>query len=202
MAAVIPDPARIRAFKDSGAFERWLAQHHEREPELFLRLYKKGSGVPSVSYAEALDVALCWGWIDGIKKSYDDASFLQRFCPRRPKSVWSKINCAHVERLIATGRMTSHGLAHVEAARADGRWEAAYAGSATMELPADLLAAIAADPGAQRALAALDRTNRYALAFRLGRVKTEATRAKKIAEFVTMLREGRVLHARRAKEPG
>jgi uncharacterized protein YdeI (YjbR/CyaY-like superfamily) len=200
--AVIPDPARIRAFADGEAFERWLAKHHDREPELFLRLYKKGSGVPSVSYAEALDVALCWGWIDGIKKSYDDASFLQRFCPRRPKSVWSKINCAHVERLIATKRMTAHGLAHVEAAKADGRWDAAYAGSATMEVPADLLAAISADADAQRAFATLDRTNRYALAFRLGRVKTEATRAKKIAEFVAMLREGRVLHARRAREPG
>jgi uncharacterized protein YdeI (YjbR/CyaY-like superfamily) len=202
MAAVIPDPSRTRAFADSGAFERWLAKHHDREPELFLRLYKKGSGVPSVTYAEALDVALCWGWIDGIKKSYDEASFLQRFCQRRAKSVWSKINCAHVERLIATKRMTPHGLAHVEAAKADGRWDAAYAGSATMELPADLVAAIASDADAQRAFATLDRTNRYALAFRLGRVKTEATRAKKIAEYVAMLREGRVIHARRAKETG
>jgi uncharacterized protein YdeI (YjbR/CyaY-like superfamily) len=197
MAAITPDPARIRAFENAAAFERWLSAQHARETELYLRLYKKGSGVPSVSYAEALDVALCWGWIDGLKKSYDAQSFLQRFTPRKPKSVWSKINCAHVERLIESGRMTPHGLVHVDAAKADGRWDAAYAGSATLELPPELLRAIEADPAAKRQFAALDRANRYALGFRLQRLRTEAARAKKIAEFVAMLREGRTLHPQR-----
>jgi uncharacterized protein YdeI (YjbR/CyaY-like superfamily) len=194
MASVIPDPRRIRAFECSAQFAQWLAKHHESEQELFLRLYKKGSGVPSITYAEALDVALCWGWIDGLKKSYDDASFLQRFSPRRSRSVWSKINCAHVERLIAAGKMHPQGLAHVEAAKADGRWDAAYAGSASMTMPDDLMRAISAEPAALATFETLDRANRFALAFRAQQLKTAAGRAKKIDSMVAMLKAGKTVH--------
>ena len=194
MASVVVDPKKIAAFKTSSAFERWLATHHDKERELYLRLYKKDSGVRSVSYREALDVALCWGWIDGLKKSYDAESFLQRFSPRKTKSVWSQINREHVARLIAAGRMTPHGLSHVESAKADGRWEAAYAGARSMTVPDDLRAAIEQNPRAHAFFAKLDKTNRYALAFRLGNLKTEAARAKKIVSFVAMLARGETLH--------
>lgn len=126
MPPVIPDPARIRRFRTAAAFEKWLSSNHARQPELWLRIYKKASGVATVTYAEALDAALCWGWIDGLRKSFDEVSFLQRFTPRRPKSLWSQVNRGHVARLVAEGRMTPHGQRHVDAAKADGRWAAAY----------------------------------------------------------------------------
>src|SRR5690606_796296 len=119
MAPVIPDPARIHAFADWQAFDKWLRDHHDREPEVWIRIYKKGSGVPTISPKEAIDVALCWGWIDGIRKGLDDEAFLQRYTPRGKKSIWSQINRDNVERLIGEGRMTEHGLKHVEAAKAD-----------------------------------------------------------------------------------
>lgn len=192
------DPRTIRGFANQKAFERWLRAHHQSESEVYLRIYKKGAGVPTISYAEALDVALCWGWIDGLKKSYDRESFLQRFSPRRPKSVWSKINREHVQRLIEAGRMTPHGLRHVDAAKADGRWEAAYAGSANMAVPDDLLAAIRAEPRALATFEKLDKANRYALAWRLHQLKTVAGREKRIAAFVAMLKLGKTLHPQRA----
>jgi uncharacterized protein YdeI (YjbR/CyaY-like superfamily) len=194
MAPVTPDPAHIRAFSDAKSFEQWLAAHHDKAEELWLRIYKKGASEPSVSYAEALDVALCWGWIDGQKKSFDEVSFLQRFSPRGPKSIWSQRNTAHVERLIAAGRMTSHGLKHVEAAKADGRWQAAYAAASEMEIPDDLRAAIAADSAAEAMFERLNRQNRFALAFRIGNMKTPAGRQRKIAEFVAMLARGETLY--------
>ncbi len=194
MAPVIPDPKRIRDFPDQAAFERWLSQNHDREPELWLKIHKKGSGLPTVTYAEAVDVALCWGWIDGHKKSFDDKSFLQRFSPRGKKSIWSQINRDHVARLIEAGRMTPHGLAHVEAAKADGRWDAAYASGSKMEPPEDLLAAIEADPQAYDMYQRLNATNRYALSFRTVNMKTEAGRKKKIATFVDMLRRGETIY--------
>lgn len=193
MAPVIPDATKIRSFPSEEAFEAWLSANHDAEPELWLQLYKKGSGVPTVSYAQALDVALSWGWIDGIKKTFDERSFLQRFTPRRGKSVWSQINKDHVARLTAAGRMTPHGQRHVDAAKADGRWDAAYAPirSATKEtLPEDLRAAIEASPKARKKLAALGRQNLFALAFRTNNMKTPAGRAKKIAELVAMLARG------------
>lgn len=194
MAPVTPDPRTIRAFKDQKAFESWLAKNHAKESELYLRIYKKDSGVPSVSYAEALDVALCWGWIDGLKKSCDAESFLQRFSPRKKKSVWSQINRDHVARLISAQRMTPHGLAHVTAAQADGRWDAAYASGKSMTMPEDLLEAIRREPKALAHYERLDKTNRYALAFRLGNLKTAAGRQKRIASFVEMLKRGDSLH--------
>lgn len=200
MASTTPDPSRIRSFASEKAFERWLSAHHEHETELYLRIYKKGTAIATVTYAQALDVALCWGWIDGLKRAYDAQSFLQRFSPRRPKSVWSKLNCEHVERLIAAGRMTPHGLRHVDAAKADGRWEAAYAGSASMEVPEDLLKAIAAEPRALTTYQKLDKANRYALAWRLHNLKTPAGRGKKIAAFVAMLKQGATIHPMGAKK--
>jgi uncharacterized protein YdeI (YjbR/CyaY-like superfamily) len=126
MAPVVPNPKRIRAFRSAAAFDAWLDAKHVRETEIWLRIYKKGSGKPTVTLAEALDVALCWGWIDGIRKAYDAESFLQRYTPRRARSVWSQINRGHVGRLIASGRMKPAGQRQVDAAKQDGRWDAAY----------------------------------------------------------------------------
>ncbi|MDR3475399.1 MAG: YdeI/OmpD-associated family protein [Devosia sp.] len=194
MSPVMPHPERIRAFPDAAALEAWLAAEHDKAEELWLKLHKKDSGRPTVSYAEALDIALCWGWIDGQKKPFDAGSFLQRFTPRKPKSIWSQRNIGHVERLTKAGRMTPHGQVHVDAARADGRWQAAYAAGRDMQVPPDLLAAIAANPEAQRTFDGLNRQNRFALAFRTGNMKTPAGRAKKIAGFVDMLARGETLH--------
>jgi uncharacterized protein YdeI (YjbR/CyaY-like superfamily) len=197
MAAVIVDPKRIREFATEKAFEAWLGKHHDKEPELYLRIYKKDSKVRSVTYAQALDVALCWGWIDGLRKSYDELSFLQRLTPRKTKSIWSEINRNHVARLIEAKRMTPHGLRHIEAAKADGRWAAAYKGQRTMTVPVDLMRAIEADKKAHAMFAKLDKTNVFALSFRVGNLKTAAAREKKIAAYVEMLRRGESIHPMR-----
>lgn len=194
MAPVVPDAAKIRAFEDRQAFEAWLRAHHDSADEIWLRLYKKGSGLPTVSNAEAIEVALCWGWIDGIRKGLDEQSFLQRFTPRGKKSIWSQINRDHVERLTREGRMQPPGLAQVEAAKADGRWDNAYASARTMEFPKDLLAAIEAEPAAKSLFEQLNATNRYALAFRLHNMKTPAGRTRKIAAFVDMLKRGETIY--------
>jgi len=200
MAAVIPDPKKIKSFKTWAAFERWLSTHHDRESELWLRLYKKGSGVPSVTNLEAIEVALCFGWIDGLRKSYDEESFLQRFTPRSAKSVWSQINREHVARLAADGRMTAHGQKQIELAKADGRWQAAYAPMRTLSadsLPDDLKSAIAANARARKRLATLPRSDLFALGFRLNAMKTAAGRARKIVELVTKLAEGSAISQQR-----
>lgn len=194
MAKVEVDPAKVRAFESAADFERWLRREHDREQEVWLRIYKKASGVTSVTHAEALDVALCWGWIDAIRKSYDELSFLQRFTRRRPKSIWSQINREHVARLVAAGRMQPAGLREVEAAKADGRWQAAYASARTATLPDDLLAAIAKNRAASATLATLTSQNRFALMFRLHQVKTPAARERRIATFVDMLARGEAPH--------
>jgi len=193
MAPVIPDPTRIKPFASEAAFEKWLRTHHSREPEIWLRIYKKGAGTPTVTYAQALDVSLCWGWIDGIRKSYDEVSFLQRFTPRRAKSIWSQVNRDHVARLIAEGRMQPSGQRQVDAAKADGRWDAAYAPirSASVDsLPDDLRTAIDANAAARRTFKTLGRMNLFALAFRTNSMKTPAGRARKIAQLVEMLARG------------
>ncbi len=193
MAPVVPDPKRIRAFNDEAAFERWLRANHDREPEVWLKIFKKDSGVATVTYAQALDVALCWGWIDGLKKSFDAKAFLQRFTPRRPKSVWSQINRDHVARLVKAGRMTPHGLRHVDAAKADGRWAAAYApirSASESMIPADLRRAIDASPRAKKMFATLSRQNLFALVYRTNHMKTPEGRARKIRELVEMLDRG------------
>jgi uncharacterized protein YdeI (YjbR/CyaY-like superfamily) len=193
MAPVVPNPRRIKAFRDEAAFEQWMRANHAREPELWLKIYKKDSGVATVTYAQALDVALCWGWIDGLKKAFDDRAFLQRFTPRKAKSVWSQINQGHVARLVEAGRMTPHGQKPVNAAKADGRWDAAYAPirAASADLvPADLRAAIEADPRARRTFSTLNRQNLFALAYRTNSMKTPAGRANKIRALVAMLARG------------
>jgi uncharacterized protein YdeI (YjbR/CyaY-like superfamily) len=202
MAPVVPDRKNIKSFRTEAAFERWLAANHARKTELWLRVYKKGSDVRTVTIAQALDVALCWGWIDGIRKSLDEQSFLQRYTPRKAKSVWSQINRDHVARLIAAGRMTPAGQQQIDAAKADGRWEAAYAPIRSTNadtLPADLRAAIDANPLARKALLTLRRQQLFALAFRTSRMKTPAGRARKIAQLVAMLASGEL---GRATVPG
>ena len=196
MAAIVPDPKKIRSFRTEKAFEAWLAKNHDRETELWLRIYKKGSGVPTVTYAQALDVVLCWGWIDGTKKAFDESSFLQRFSPRKAKSVWSQINRDNVARLTAAGRMTPHGQRHVDAAQSDGRWGAAYAPMRSVTeatIPDDLRASIEASPRARATFKTLGRQNLFALAFRMNNVKTPAGRARKIAAFVAMLERGETI---------
>ena len=196
MALIVPDPRRIKTFRTSAAFAAWMSANHDKQPELWLKIYKKASGLPTVTAAEALDVALCWGWIDAIRKSFDDRSFLQRYCPRGGKSMWSQINRDNVERLTAAGRMTPHGQRHVDAAKADGRWDAAYAPmrSATQAtVPADLRAAIDANPRARKTFKTLGRLNLFALAFRTNHMKTPAGRARKIASLVDMLARGETI---------
>lgn len=193
MAAVKVDPSRVHEFVDEGSFERWLSDHWDRETELWIRVFKVSSGRASITPTQAIDVCLCWGWIDAIRKGLDEESFLQRYCPRGKKSVWSQVNVANVERLTKAGRMQASGLAHVEAAKADGRWERAYSVKKS-EAPADLLAAIRAEPRAAAAYEGLSAQNRFALTFRTLSMKTEAGRAKKIAELVQMLKKGETPH--------
>ena len=194
MAPVVPNPKKIRAFPSEAAFEKWLSTHHASETELWIKFHKKGSGLKTIVYKEALDVALCWGWIDGIVKKFDEQSYLQRFTPRKAKSVWSQINRTNIARLIDAGRMTPHGLAHVEAAKADGRWENAYAPirEASVEsMPEDLMAAIRANKKALKTLGTLNRMNLFAMAYRVNSLKTPAGRARKIAAMVATLAEGK-----------
>ena len=204
MAPIVPDPRKIRSFPTEAAFETWLAANHTRETELWLKIHKKDSGLPSVTSAQALDVALCWGWIDGIRKAFDERSFLQRYTPRQPRSVWSQINRGHVARLTASGRMTEHGQRQVDAAKADGRWAAAYAPirSATeATIPPDLRAAIEANLRARKTFRTLGRQNLFALAFRTNAMKTPAGRAKKIATLVAMLARGETIVPERRVGP-
>ena len=196
MAPVVPDPRRIKSFATEAAFEKWLAAHHDREPEIWLKIHKKHSGLKSVTPGQALDVCLCWGWIDGIRKGFDERSFLQRYTPRGRRSTWSQINREHVARLVAAGRMTPHGQRQVDAAKADGRWDAAYAPMrATSEatLPDDLRAAILADARAKRTYRTLNKANLFALAYRTNAMKTPAGRTRKIAALVAMLARGETI---------
>src|SRR5882724_5302693 len=166
MAPTKINPDNIRAFKDAESFYKWLGKHHDKEAEVWIKIHKVDSGLKSITAKEAIDVVLCWGWIDGLRKGFDKQSFLQRYSPRGKKSVWSRINVDNVARLIKEGRMTEHGLKHVEAAKADGRWDRAYKSGRDMKIPADLQAAIDAEPKAKAMLAKLSAQNRFALAFR------------------------------------
>ncbi len=204
MAPVVPDASRILSFRDVKALEAWFSASHDREPELWVRIFKKGAGVATVTAAEALDVALCWGWIDGIRKGLDPRSYLQRYTPRRARSTWSQINREHVARLVAAGRMTVHGQRQVDAARADGRWDAAYAPmreATHATMPADLRAAIEANPRARRTFRGLGKQNLFSLAFRTNQMKTAAGRARKIAALVSMLAAGETIVPERRKAP-
>jgi uncharacterized protein YdeI (YjbR/CyaY-like superfamily) len=202
MASITPNPKKIRSFRSEKDFERWLSKNHDRESELWLKIHKKDSGLPTVTNAQAIDVALCWGWIDGLRKGFDERSFLQRFTPRGAKSMWSQINREHVARLIAAGRMTPHGLRHVEAAKKDGRWDAAYApirAATEATIPDDLRAAIEAKPRALKTFRTLNRQNLFAFAFRTNHMKTAAGRARKIVELVAMLARGETIVPQRQR---
>ena len=194
MAPVTVDPAKVREFKDAASFHKWLGKNHDRADEVWIKVHKLRSGLKSITPKEAIDVALCWGWIDAIRKALDDKSFLQRYTPRGRKSIWSQINVDNVARLVAEGRMTEHGLREVEAAKADGRWDRAYRSGRDMKIPDDLQAAIDAEPRAKATLATLSAQNRFALAFRTHNMKTETGRKKKIATFVDMLKRGETIY--------
>jgi len=196
MAGIIPDPKKIRSFASEAAFEKWLAANHAKETELWLRIYKKGSGTATVTNAQAIDVALCWGWIDGVRKGLDEASFLQRFSPRKAKSIWSQINRDNVARLVAAGRMTPHGQRHIDAAKADGRWAAAYApmrNATHASVPSDLRQAIEANAKARATFRTLGKQNLFSLTFRTNNMKTPGGRTRKIAELVAMLARGETI---------
>ena len=187
---MLPDDLPVLAFGSQAKLEEWLEAEHERAPGLYVRLAKKGAGVPSVSYAELVESVLCFGWIDGISRRLDERAYLQRITPRRPRSVWSQKNVATVAALTAAGRMRPAGLAAVAAARADGRWERAYPGPAGMTVPDDLARALDAEPAARRAFDELDGANRYAVLWRVDTAATARTRANRIAAAVRMLAGG------------
>lgn len=194
MAPVVVDPDKVREFKDEQAFYDWLALHHDQWAEVWIKIHKVNSGLPSITAKQAIDVVLCWGWIDAIRKGLDDKSFLQRYTRRGRKSIWSQVNVDNVARLVAAGRMTEHGLRHVESAKADGRWDRAYGAGKGMKIPDDLQAAIDAEPAAKDMLGKLSEQNRFALAFRTHNLKTPAGRARKIATFVEMLKRGETIY--------
>jgi uncharacterized protein YdeI (YjbR/CyaY-like superfamily) len=188
------DGLPVVAFASREAWAGWLAEHHAASGGLWLKIARKGSGIAGVSYAEAVEAALCFGWIDGQARALDAGHYLQRFTPRRRQSRWSRINREKALDLIARGEMQPAGLAEVERAQADGRWEAAYAGQATAAVPDDLREALAANGAAQAFFATLDATNRYAILYRVQDARRPETRARRIATFVAMLAEGRRLH--------
>jgi uncharacterized protein YdeI (YjbR/CyaY-like superfamily) len=188
------DDLPIHLFADPAALEAWLEENGDSCDGIWLKIAKKGAGKRSVTYAEALELALCFGWIDSQKRGFDDAYFLQRFTPRRPRGRWSKINREKAEALIAAERMRPTGLAEVEAAKADGRWEAAYQGQRTAAVPDDLQRELDASPAAAKFFAGLDSANRYAVIYRLGDAKKPETRERRLREFVAMLERGEKLH--------
>ncbi|BDU17132.1 YdeI/OmpD-associated family protein [Lysobacter auxotrophicus] len=193
MTAQLPTDLPIKLFKTEAAWETWLAAHGD-QAGVWLKIAKKDTGARSVSYSQALDVALCHGWIDGLKRSCDARYFLQRFTPRKAKSLWSKLNVARVEKLVAAGRMQAAGLREVDAAKADGRWDAAYQAASVMEVPPELAAALAKNAKARKAFDALDRTNRYAFCWRVHTSKKPETKAARVEKFIGMLERGERIH--------
>jgi len=188
------DDLPIHLFARSAALEAWLEENHDSSEGVWLKIAKKGADQPSVTYGEALELALCFGWIDSQKRGFDDQYFLQRFTPRRPRGRWSKINRKKAEALIEAGRMRPSGLAEVDAAKADGRWEAAYEGQRSAKVPADLQRELDANPAAADFFAALDSANRYAIVYRLGEAKKPETRERRLKKFVAMLERGEKIH--------
>ncbi len=197
-SAVSPD-ASSTLFRSAKAFATWLKKNHATSSGLWLRIAKRGAGERSVTYPEAVDVALCWGWIDGQKKGLDDQWFLQRFTPRRARSLWSKINVDKVAALIEAGRMQAPGCAQIEAAQADGRWARAYAGARDSAVPEDLSAALEVEPMAKAFFATIDATNRYAVLWRIQTAVKAETRARRIARLVARLARGETIHIARPR---
>ena len=183
-----------RAFEDAQQLSDWLGEHHQSSSELWVQIFKAASGQASVTWSDCVVEAIRFGWIDGQKLPLDEMSFLQRLTPRKPKSIWSEKNREHAARLIDEGRMTPAGLDHVEAAKADGRWDNAYAGSATMTIPQDFLDALEAMPSAKAFFATLDRKNLYPIYYRLHAAKRPETRAKRMAQILAQLERGERFH--------
>ena len=190
------------SFESAKAFDAWLNQHHAACNGLWLQIAKRGADTPSVTYAEAVEIALCWGWIDGQKKGMDDQYYLQRFTPRRARSIWSKVNIDKVAALAKAGRMRAPGLAQVDAAKADGRWARAYDGARTSEVPEDLAAALDAMPKARAFFETINAANRYAVLWRIQTAVKPDTRARRIAHLVGMLARGEVVHTFKPKAKG
>ncbi|HEX8754314.1 MAG TPA: YdeI/OmpD-associated family protein [Solirubrobacterales bacterium] len=188
------DELPILLFAAPGEVEDWLEANHDSSPGIWLKIVKKGSGERSVTYAEALELALAFGWIDSQKRALDETHFLQRFTPRRPRGRWSRVNREKVEALIAAGRMRPAGLAEVEAAQADGRWEAAYDGQARAAVPEDLRRELDSRPAAKRFFEELDGANRYSILYRLDDAKKPQTRERRLRKFVEMLERGEKVH--------
>jgi uncharacterized protein YdeI (YjbR/CyaY-like superfamily) len=186
---------RPLAFQDARELGEWLAKHHQSSSELWVQIFKAGSGTPSVTWTDCVVEAIRFGWIDGQKLPLDEKSYLQRLTPRKPKSNWSAKNREHAIRLIAEGRMAPAGLAHVEAAKADGRWESAYTGSATMIMPQDFLEALEAMPAAKAFFQTLDRKNLYPIYYRLHTAKRPETRAKRLGQILAQLDRGERFHS-------
>jgi uncharacterized protein YdeI (YjbR/CyaY-like superfamily) len=189
-----PDGRPVIAFRSADAWDDWLAEHHSTDGGLWLKLAKKGSGVESITYAQAIDVALCHGWIDGHKRSLDEQFWLQRFTPRAPRSKWSKINCAKAAALIESGRMRPAGLREIERAKADGRWDAAYDPQRTVSIPDDLQRELDLDHRARDFFVSLDARNRYSILYRIQDAKRPETRARRIDTYVRMLREHKKIY--------
>jgi uncharacterized protein YdeI (YjbR/CyaY-like superfamily) len=185
-----PEIAQAIAFADADRFEAWMAEHHEGATEVWVKIAKKRSGLASITATEALDVALCFGWIDSYRRSFDDDHFVQRYSPRRPKSSWSQVNVDKVEALIAAGRMRDAGFAAIEAAKADGRWDAAYVSQRNATIPDDLAAALAVDPRARDRFDQLDRTGQYLLFLRLMKATSPADRSVQLERMVRALTDG------------
>jgi uncharacterized protein YdeI (YjbR/CyaY-like superfamily) len=188
------DDLPVHLFATRSELEAWLEGNHDSSSGFWLKIAKQGSGVESVDYAEALELALCFGWIDSQKRGFDQSFFLQRFTPRRPRGKWSQINRAKVEALIAAGAMRPAGLAEVEAAKADGRWDAAYAGQRTATVPDDLRQELDRNPAAREFFESLDAANRYAILYRLGEAKKAETRERRLRKFIAMLERREKLH--------
>ncbi|QBJ90271.1 hypothetical protein D0Z67_08085 [Streptomyces seoulensis] len=193
-AAGVTQHLETVAFESAEAFEAWLGEHHAVSPGIWLKLRKKGPGTVALNYAQALDVALCYGWIDGQKAKLDDQWWLQRFTPRTPRSKWSKINRAKAVTLAEQGRMRPPGQSEIDRAKSDGRWEAAYDSARTATVPADLAAALTAAPAAAESFEQLDRQNRYAILYRIQEAKRSETRARRIEKYVSMLARGEKPH--------
>jgi uncharacterized protein YdeI (YjbR/CyaY-like superfamily) len=188
------DNVPIMSFATQQGWEAWLKEHHSETKGVWLKIAKKEAGSPSVTYAEALDIALCYGWIDGQKASFDDKYWLQKYTPRTAKSIWSKVNCSKAEALIAEGRMQPAGLRQVELAKSDGRWERAYESQSKITIPDDFQSALDKNPKAQEFFSTLDSANRYAFLFRIHSAKRPETRSAKIQKFVEMLQQQQKLH--------
>ena len=188
------DPKKVENFETSGQFADWLKRHHADEKEVWLKIFKTSSNSASITWTEAVIEAIAWGWIDGLKKSNDEESYFQRFTPRATSSGWSKRNCKHAEALIESGRMEKPGRREVEAAKSDGRWDAAYAGSAEMEIPEDFLEELSRNKKAEKFYKTLNRTNLYSIYHRLKTAKKEETRQNRMSKIIDMLSRGETFH--------